>query len=205
MNPQAAKLRRSRLILVLLGALFIGPLIAAWVLYSTGMRPSLTTNYGELVLPTQPLPKLEVRNVDGEPLPELLLGHWSLVQLGGVSCDSACSDRLVLSRQVRLALGAAGVSKERLQLVYIVPDAAAAAAAVAQLGAAHRILHVVADAGAAGQRAEDVFKPSDPQAVYLIDPNGNWLMTYKDQADADKLQRGLLSDLKKLLKLSSIG
>lgn len=205
MNPQAAKLRRSRLILVLLGALFIGPLIAAWVLYSAGMRPSLTTNYGELVLPTQPLPKLEVRNVDGEPLPELLLGHWSLVQLGGVSCDSACSDRLVLSRQVRLALGAAGVSKERLQLVYIVPDAAAAAAAVAQLGAAHRILHVVADAGAAGQRAEDVFKPSDPQAVYLIDPNGNWLMTYKDQADADKLQRGLLSDLKKLLKLSSIG
>ncbi len=205
MNPQAAKLRRSRLTLILLGALFIGPLIAAWVLYSAGMRPSLTTNYGELVLPTQPLPKLEIRNVDGEPLPELLIGHWSLVQLGTDTCDSACSDRLVLSRQVRLALGAAGVSKERLQLVYIVPDAAAATAAAAQLGAAHRILHVVADTGTAGQRAEDVFKPSDPQALYLIDPNGNWLMTYKDQADADKLQRGLLGDLKKLLRLSSIG
>ena len=52
MNPQAAKLRRSRLTLVLLGSLFIGPLIAAWVLYSAGMRPALTTNYGELVLPT---------------------------------------------------------------------------------------------------------------------------------------------------------
>lgn len=205
MNPQAAKLRRSRLTLILLGALFIGPLIAAWVLYSNGMRPTVTTNYGELVLPTQPLPKLDLRNASGEALPELLTGPWTVVQLGTATCDAACSDRLVLSRQMRLALGAAGINKDRLQLVYIVPDAAAAAAAVAQLGETHKILHIVADFGAAGQRAEDVFKPSDRQALYLIDPNGNWLMTYKDQADADKLQRGLLSDLKKLLRLSSIG
>ncbi|WP_273453583.1 hypothetical protein [Nevskia ramosa] len=205
MNPQAAKLRRSRLTLVLLGALFIGPLIAAWVLYSNGMRPTLTTNYGELVLPTQPLPKLEFRNVGGEPMPELLTGRWSLVQLGAATCDAACSDRLVLGRQTRLALGAVGINKDRLQLVYIVPDAAAATAAVTQLSETHKILHIVADSGAPGQRAEDVFKPSDPLALYLIDPNGNWLMTYKDQADADKLQRGLLDDLKKLLKLSSIG
>ncbi len=81
----------------------------------------------------------------------------------------------------------------------------AATAAAAQLSEIHKILHIVADVGPAGQRAEDVFKPSDPLALYLIDPNGNWLMVYKDQADADKLQRGLLDDLKKLLKLSSIG
>lgn len=205
MNPQAAKLRRSRLTLVLLGALFIGPLIAAWVLYSNGMRPTLTTNYGQLVQPTLPLPKFELRDRQGQPLPELLTGYWSLVQLGKATCDTACSERLVLGRQVRLALGAAGVSKERLQLVYIVPDAAAVTAAVAQLGEAHKILHLVADAGATGQRAEDVFKPTDPEALYLVDPNGNWLITYKDEADADKLQRGLLSDLKKLLRLSSIG
>lgn len=205
MNPEAAKLRRSRLTLVLLGALFIGPLIAAWVLYSNGLRPTLTTNYGELVLPTTPLPKLELRTPNDEAQPELLTGRWSLVQLGGSACDSACAERLVLGRQVRLALGAAGVNKDRLQLVYIVPDAAAATAAAAQLHETHKILHIVADAGAAGQRATDVFKPSDPLALYLVDPNGNWLMVYKEQVDADKLQRGLLADLKKLLRLSSIG
>lgn len=205
MNPQAAKLRRSRLTLVLLGSLFIGPLIAAWVLYSAGMRPALTTNYGELVLPTTPLPRLELRTPGDEAQPELLNGRWSLVQLGSSSCDAACADRLVLGRQVRLALGAAGVNKDRLQLVYIVPDAAAATAAAAQLHETHKVLHIVADAGAAGQRAVDVFKPTDPLALYLIDPNGNWLMVYKNQSDAGQLQRGLLADLKKLLRLSSIG
>jgi len=205
MNPEAAKLRRSRLTLVLLGALFIGPLIAAWVLYSNGLRPTLTTNYGELVLPTTPLPRLELRTPTDQVQPELLTGRWSLVQLGGSVCDTACAERLVLGRQVRLALGAAGVNKDRLQLVYIVPDAAAATAAAAQLHETHKVLHIVADAGAAGQRATDVFKPSDPLALYLVDPNGNWLMVYKEQADADKLQRGLLADLKKLLRLSSIG
>ena len=205
MNPQAAQLRRSRLTLILLGVLFVGPLIGAWILYSAGMRPGVTTNYGTLVMPTTPLPKLELRTATGEAQPELMLGRWSLVQLGGETCDSACSDRLVSSRQVRLALGAAGVEKDRVQLVFIVPTAEAAVAAMAQLHESHKLLHIVADIGTAGQRATDVFKPSDPQAVYLVDPNGNWLMSYQNQESADAFQRGLLKDLKKLLRLSSIG
>lgn len=205
MNPQAAKLRRSRLTLILLGVLFVGPLIAAWILYSAGLRPSLTTNYGTLVIPTTPLPKLELRTATGDAQPELMLGRWSLVQLGGETCDAACSERLVSSRQVRLALGAAGVEKDRVQLVFIVPSRDAAAAAMTQLHETHKILHIVADEAAAGQRAADVFKPTDPQAIYLVDPNGNWLMTYQNQPSADEFQRGLLKDLKKLLRLSSIG
>ena len=205
MNPEAAKLRRSRLTLVLLGALFIGPLIAAWVLYSNGLRPTLTTNYGELVQPTTPLPALDLRTASGEAQPQLMLGRWSLVQLGGDRCDAACSERLVLARQVRLALGAAGVNKDRVQQVYIVPTAEAALAASDQLKGEHTLLHIVADLGGDGQRASAVFKPVDPQAIYLVDPNGNWLMTYRNQPDSDAFQRGLLKDLKKLLRLSSIG
>lgn len=205
MNPQAAQLRRSRLTLVLLGVLFVGPLIGAWILYNAGMRPGLTTNYGTLVAPTTPLPPLDLRTATGVAQPELMLGRWSLVQLGGERCDSACSDRLASSRQVRLALGAAGVEKDRVQLVFIVPTIAAAEAATDELREAHKILHIVADLGAAGQRAAEVFKSTDPLAVYLVDPNGNWLMTYQHQPSADEYQRGLLKDLKKLLRLSSIG
>lgn len=205
MNPQAAQLRRSRLTLVLLGLLFIGPLLGAWVMYSAGFRPAVTTNYGSLVQPTTPLPALALRGADGSDQAQLLLGRWSLVQLGGPACDEACVTRLVLIRQVRLALGAAGVSKDRVQLVYVAPDAAAASAAHAQLAAEHKVLHVVADAGSAGQRLADIVKPADPLAIYLVDPNGNWLMTYAGQHDDDAFRRGLLKDLKKLLRLSSIG
>ncbi len=205
MNPQAAQLRRSRLTLVLLGVLFVGPLIGAWLLYSSGIRPGVTTNYGTLVVPTTPLPALQLRSDTDQPQPELLLGRWSLVQLGGSQCDTACADRLASSRQVRLALGAAGVEKDRVQLVFIVPDAEAARAAARQLREAHKILHIVADSGPSGQRAAEVLKSADPLAVYLVDPNGNWLMTYENQPSADEFQRGLLKDLKKLLRLSSIG
>jgi cytochrome oxidase Cu insertion factor (SCO1/SenC/PrrC family) len=205
MNPQAAQLRRSRLTLVLLGLLFVGPLLGAWGLYIAGIRPSLTTNYGTLVQPTTPLPALALRGADGSDQSQLLLGRWSLIQLGGSACDAACTERLVLTRQVRLALGAAGVNKDRVQLVHVVPDEAAAREAHAQLAAEHKLLHVVADVGAAGGRLADVLKPVDPLAVYLVDPNGNWLMTYSHQRDDDAFRRGLLKDLKKLLRLSSIG
>ena len=205
MNPQAAQLRRSRLTLVLLGLLFVGPLIGAWLMYSAGFRPALTTNYGQLVQPTTPLPALALRGADGSDEAQRLLGRWSLVQLGGSTCDNACEQRLALTRQVRLALGAAGVSKDRLQLVYVVADVAAASAAQARLAAEHKTLHVLADTSPAGQRLADLMRSPDPLAVYLVDPNGNWLMTYADQHDDDALRRGLLKDLKKLLRLSSIG
>ena len=51
--------------------------------------------------------------------------------------------------------------------IFIHPDAAAATAAAAQLHETHKILHIVSDAGTAGQRATDVFKPADPLALYL--------------------------------------
>ena len=37
--------------------------------------------------------------------------------------------------------------------------------------------------------------------IYLIDPNGNWLMYYTPEDEPG----GMLKDLKKLLKLSGIG
>lgn len=205
MNPQAAQLRRSRLTLILLGLLFMGPLVGAWVFYSAGFRPALTTNYGTLVRPTTPLPALSLRAADDVDQSTLLLGRWSLIQVGGDDCDAVCADRLTLTRQVRLALGASGVNKDRVQLVYVTPDLASAGRAAGALAAEHPLLHVVADTGPSGSRLVDLLKPVDPLAIYLVDPNGNWLMTYADQVDEDAFRRGLLKDLKKLLRLSSIG
>ncbi|GAC1623922.1 MAG: cytochrome c oxidase subunit I [Nevskia sp.] len=204
MNPQANVLRRSRQILLLLGALFFLPFIAAWVIYHffPDWRPTGSTNYGELIAPARPLPALVLRDGEGRPLAEALNGRWTLVYLGGASCDAACVERLVLERQVRLALGK---DLSRLLRIYIAPDAAAQAAAAALLAKDHPGLQILADGGADGQRAAAFFAPKDPLALYLVDPNGNWLMVYRDQADQDALQRGLLKDLKKLLRLSSIG
>lgn len=204
MNPQANVLRRSRQTLLLLGALFFLPFIAAWVIYHffPDWRPTGSTNYGELVAPARPVPALVLKDADGKPTADLLHEKWTLVYLGGETCDAACVDRLVLARQVRLALGK---DLSRVLRLYIAPDEAAQASAATVLAKDHPGLQIVVDGGADGQRAAAFFEAKDPQALYLIDPNGNWLMVYHDKTDKDELQRGLLKDLKKLLRLSSIG
>ncbi len=200
MNPQADVLRHSRRTLLLLGALFFAPFIGAWIVYHffPDLRPSGRTNYGELISPARPLPAFALKDGDGKPLPELLHDKWSLVYLGAAECDETCRTRLVLVRQVRLALGK---NLSRLQRIYIAPDAAAQSAATTMLAGEHRGLKIMVDAGAEGQRAVDFFKPSDAQALYLVDPNGNWLMVYAGNVEP----KGLLGDLKKLMRLSSIG
>jgi cytochrome oxidase Cu insertion factor (SCO1/SenC/PrrC family) len=200
MNPQAnIALRRSRQTLLLLAALFFVPFIAAWVIYSffPDWRPTGQTNYGDLIAPAQPVPALVLKDSEGKPL-DLLKDKWSLVYLGSETCDAGCIERITLVRQIRLALGK---NLSRLQRIYIAPDDAAEAAAVSTLAKDQPGMQIVVDGGANGQRATDFFKSADPQAFYLVDPNGNWLLVYTGRIDPKRL----LEDLKKLMRLSSIG
>lgn len=199
MNPQAQVLRRSRLTLVLLGALFFAPFIGAWVVYNyfPDLRPSGTTNHGQLIAPARPVPALTLVAGDGQPVAPFK-EKWSLVVLGGDHCDAACSERLVMVRQVRLALGK---NLNRLQRIYIAPSEAARIEAEDSLAKDHPGLSVLADHGEPGARAADFFTPPEPLTLYLVDPNGNWLMVYAGAVEP----KDLLDDLKKLMRLSSIG
>ncbi len=59
----------------------------------------------------------------------------------------------------------------------------------------------VAETGGPGTRLRDFFDARDPDALYLVDPNGNWLMAYTGTIESKRL----LKDLKTLMRLSSIG
>ena len=89
--------------------------------------------------------------------------------------------------------------RPRVQRVYVAPDVQALAAARELLQAENPDLVFLAPADAAAFRA--IFEPSDPDALYLLDPHGNWLMTYPGTADP----KGVLGDIKKLLRNSQIG
>jgi hypothetical protein len=117
------------------------------------------------------------------------------VQLGGANCAGSCEARLVLSRQVRLALNQ---NRGRVQRVYLAPSIAAAEAARAQLAAEHPDLTILAETE---PRAAAFFAPADPEALYLLDPLGNWVMSYAGAVE----HKGLHRDLKKLLRVSRVG
>lgn len=187
---------KARIKFLLLAALFIAPLAAAWVLFfvEPDWQPEGHTNYGTLVSPARPLPALALYDAAGAAV-EFPAGKWTWLYLGGPACDAACEERLLLSRQVRLALNH---NRERVRRVYLAPDRAALAAARAQLSTAHPDLVLLAvDAAAAAQ----FFTPGEPHALYLLDPLGNWLMSYTGEVQA----KGLHKDIKKLMRFSQLG
>lgn len=181
MAEPASKPRAFKVMLPLI-LLFFVPLLAAIVLYFYFPQwiPEGRTNSGELVTPARPAPEFA----------ESLKGRWSYVYLAGDTCAENCQKKLVQIRQIRLAL-----NEKRARVQYVLLTSAPATLA-AELKPAHPDLAVLA-AGA----AQKFFAPAAADALYLLDPHGNWLMTYASAADS----HGIFKDIKKLLKLSNIG
>jgi hypothetical protein len=204
MNAPDPALKSSRRQFLLLLAIFAMPVLAAYAVYFLfpGLRPAGTTNYGELVRPARPLPALSLVDADGKPADVgLFKGKWDMVYLAPADCAEACRQRVYHSRQIRTALDR---DARRVQRVYIAPDAAALAAAKVLFGAEHPDLVLLADAGAPGSRAADFFQPAPADALLMVDPLGNWFMVYPPKPDANADFKGILKDLKKLLKQSQV-
>lgn len=180
--------KRQRRTLVLLLALFFLPLISSFVLYyGFQWRPAGGTNHGELLQP--------VRQMPGVAAP--LLEKWALVHVGDGRCDDACRNALVVARQTRLSLNKEMVRVNRALL------ATGECCDNEYLGREHEGLLIV-DAGDAAARAAllAVLPEGDlSNDLFIVDPRGNIVMRF----DARDNPRGLLEDMKKLLKLSHIG
>jgi hypothetical protein len=188
--------RKGRRTLVLLALVFLGPVFIAMGLYFTDFewRPQGTTQKGELYQPARPLANVAF-TLPGEPGKEAMLqGKWTLIYVGPGPCDPDCRQALVEMRQVRRALGR---DMDRVQRLYVVtggePD-------VAYFAAEHPGLGVTTNA-ADVQSLIDVIEPRVPNEIFLADPLGNAVLRYAPGTG----MKGMHSDLKHLLKISTIG
>jgi cytochrome oxidase Cu insertion factor (SCO1/SenC/PrrC family) len=206
MSERSAQDRRQRRVLIGLALLFFAPLgLAFYMYYGHGTwHPGGRVNAGDLVEPARPLPALSLPLQDsGTTAPNFLKGKWTLLYVGSGACADNCRARLYDTRQVRLALDR---DMNRVQRVFIA-DADCCDAGF--LHAQHPDL-ITIRAGAAdapllallpGLDAAAAPNGSSAPRVYLIDPLGNLMMSYA----ADAKPKGMLEDLKRLLRLSSIG
>jgi len=201
MTDAAARLRARNLrTLALLAALFLVPLVFAFLTYyGTGWRPAGRVNHGVLITPARPLPALSLRQLgtpNAQPLTTPLRGRWSLVYIGDGSCNDACRRSLFVTRQTRLALNN---DMTRVARVYLVSGECTACSTLAREDPGLELLDATGVDGAALLR---VFPESAREhELFVVDPLGNLLMSYDARGDP----RGLLEDLKKLLRLSQIG
>jgi cytochrome oxidase Cu insertion factor (SCO1/SenC/PrrC family) len=186
--------RRGRQVLVLIGALFLVPLAISFALYYGQWRPSGSSSKGELITPARPLDAAGLKQPDGRPAPDkVLTGKWSLIYIGDGACDDACRAALVLGRQTRLALNN---DMTRVQRMFIATGHCCAN----DYFAAEQPGLMALDASSA-PRLVAQFPGDRAHSLYLVDPHGNLMMRH----DASHTSKDLLTDLKKLLRLSHIG
>jgi hypothetical protein len=189
----AEKTGRGRVQLLLIAAVFLGPLALATWLYFAGqdLTPTGRTNNGALL---QPIANLKDA-VPESPLYPHSDGHWVLLYANDAACDEACAHSLYTLRQSRLMLGD---EMSRLVRVFLHGDTAPDTVLLAD---EHRGLVALSDG--ALKELLDNKKPTDLEAggYYLVDPLGNLVMYFRPDIDPG----AMVEDINHLLELSRIG
>ncbi len=162
---------RWRMLAVLL--VCAAPVIASYFTYYV-IRPETRRSHGELIEPQRPLPPITATALNGTavPLPSLK-GQWLLVSVAGGACDTACEQQLYVQRQLREGLGK---DKDRVERVWLVPDAQPIREALRPALAQATVLRV--DAGQLAQWLAPSPGHRLADHLYLVDPMGNWMMRF---------------------------
>lgn len=168
------------------------PVIASYLAFYV-WKPQDQVNYGQLIAPAA-LPEATLVVPDGRPPVDRasLDGHWTLVYAGAAACDDACRDALYATRQTRVAQGK---EMERVARLWLVTDAAEPNPEVLATYSELQVAHADATWLSLLPGAEHGVH------VFLVDPLGNVMMRFPEQADI-KL---VIKDLRRLLKYSGLG
>lgn len=190
-------LLKSRLGLILLALLFFGPLLFSWGyhLLQPKWRPA-PVSHGELITPPPSLVEAgDARHTDSWP--RLLLGHWSLLFVGGDTCDQPCQALIYDLRQIRASLGK---DADRVQRVYL--SAAGGLPKGLSVDVHPDLIPAKVPPDALPKVLGERLRSGDTgRDFFLVDPNGLLILRY----GKDYKQRGVQKDIRHLLKFSSIG
>ena len=187
-GPLAGTSRRTRWTLVLLAAITLAPVIASYVAYYFFARDA-QINYGKLI--AAPAPALSATRFDGTAFVlSDLRGKWVLLVVTGKDCNEDCERMLYATRQARTMQGR---EQDRVvRAMVLTGDQPPGNELIAQ----HAGLIV-----ARGDARALAALPSPGEAIYLIDPLGNLVLSYPADPDIKRLAK----DLERVLRASSIG
>lgn len=192
------KLINHRIKFIALILVFLSPFIASWLaFYVFEVRPD-SQHYGSLVEPVRPLSFPSMHSLDKRQLTPEFWKKWTFVMIDNHGCQQLCKENLYYLRQMRIALGR---DTDRVQNVLLLKHSADAE--MLEYLEDFPALTVVesSDKKLTGLFELGDIKVGDSPMLYLVDPAGNLMMTYPAQNKA----KSILSDLRRLLKVSQIG
>lgn len=183
----------NRLKLLGIAALAAAPVVGSYLLYWF-WAPDRFTNYGTL-LPPAPVPTVSMKDVEGQALSlQSLRGRWVFLAVDSGQCNADCEAKLWKMRQVRQAQGKELARIERVMLLEdaVVPNE--------HLRSEYQGTWFVSDSDSR-LRTLLVAPQSPRRHIYLIDPLGNLMLRFPEDADP-KL---MIKDMTRLLKYSRVG
>lgn len=183
-KPTDEQVAQGRRMLIWLFLVCLAPLVAAYFAFYV-WRPSSLASHGDVISPAIALNTAGLRTLDGALLDSGMRGKWVLALRAPSACDKDCEQNLYYMRQIRVIQAA---DMDRVARLWVFDDDGKPGAA---LVAQHPGLLVVRDASLANALGE-------AGHIVLIDPRGNLMMRFAQQADT----KGIVKDLQKLLKYS---
>jgi cytochrome oxidase Cu insertion factor (SCO1/SenC/PrrC family) len=180
---------------------FLVPVVLAYIMYFFVDVKSFS-NHGEILNPIVSVVDFKLKNESGEVIAKDELTHkWTMISFLGKDCDERCARRLYDTRQIHTSLGK---DQDRLRRMFVHLEPAGKELTVLSTKIHPKVMHVNGDndfiIDALGKNIHDGMGITSNE-VYIMDPLGNVMMRFtQEQPDKD-----ILTDLKKLLKVSQIG
>ena len=202
-------------LIIILCVVFALPPLLSWYLFNytdLGQNASGGSQHGVLIVPPRPLPDWPLidpaGDSAGDPVGDPasdpggigLHGKWTLLSLLHGNCAHSCARNLYKMRQLRLATGK---HARRVQRALLVANGNPDALSPAQLQEypGQLLLFPAAADITTWFALSDADNPFTPGRLYLVDPQGNLMMSYADTTEP----KGIIKDLTRLLKYSRGG
>ena len=201
-----------RLALLIIAAMFLLPLMLAWLMYSGSLdfKPTSTRNFGTLIVPPVPIDWTGTVVLSGETnltaKPEQDIGvfneYWVILKPVPAGCDDSCLKEVSNLRQIHRA---SGRQQFRIRLALLLDESSPAGQAKSLL-AIYPKFHLIRDPSGllpealAGIQQNLSGQAGPAKGVYMIDPLGNIMMYYEAGSDPNYIKQ----DLKRLLTWSKL-
>ncbi|WJG09340.1 hypothetical protein [Aliiglaciecola sp. LCG003] len=185
-----SEVKKYRKTPLLLAIVFVLPVVLAYLALSYDWFNKASTNKGQLL---ETVLDLNLINSELEP-------KWRLLFVMPQTCQQSCENALYSINQIWVALGK---ESDRVEPVVLVHNNSANPQST-QIVKHPSVVVLQVDE----QNVNKVFKDDAADGIFISDTLGNIILKYplkQQEQEAIQQSRDILSDLRKLLKLSRIG
>lgn len=181
---------RTRRFILGVAVIFILPAFSAWYMfYHADHRLLSASNNGELIRPPFELSSLKLTDYQGEKA--LNQSHKWVILYQTHACEETCKKVVDKIFRARLVLG-----KEMLRTqAWLATDAKLPPTML------NKVTHAQGFDTKAFLLSSEAIKQPNEKTILLVDPSGNVMMRYLENAEPKSIN----NDLKQLLKLSRMG